>query len=116
MQGGGPAAPAATTGRGLAPAAWTHFFPPSEFQPLDRRAKLITELLPLLRSDAGLAFLSRAQLLLDGSTVAPLDVAALREATGIDYLADALTEQPEDALACISITFHEVKTLNLGCA
>lgn len=92
------------------PPGWTHFFLRSDWVPADRKVKLVQDLVPILGSAGGKQFVQKICQLQDDSCVAPLDYAALAEAvaTTIPYLGAALDGQPEEALACISVAFHQV--------
>ncbi|KAG1667273.1 hypothetical protein FOA52_012562 [Chlamydomonas sp. UWO 241] len=101
------------TGMGNAmPQGWSHFWPPGDYSPQDRKAKLVNDLAPFLASDEGRAFLDGLRQLPNDSSVCPLDFAAFVEAAEpmIAYLSLAVDGQPEEALACVSIAFHHALT------
>ena len=95
-----------------APAGWTHFFEASDYLPSDRKALLIQQLLPFLRSEeAWDRFLSKVALVgaAKEATALPLDFAAFADACGVPDVAEAVAHQPGDAIPCLSLAFHEAR-------
>lgn len=98
--------PAATA----APAAWSDYFPSIPYARGDHRAELAAELADYLSSDGGSSFVSAMRPCGDGSYSLTVDYVALASQSGIGALPEALEFAPSEALACMAVAAHEVRT------
>jgi hypothetical protein len=104
--------------RGLPPRAWSNFFILDEFDPADRRSKLISDMLPFLSSEAAWPWL-KSKILIVGAAgdelALSLNIPEFSAACNVAELVDAVTMQPSEAIPCLSIAFYEVLS-SLVCA
>lgn len=105
-QQGGAAAPAAAS----CLAAWAQYFPGSEYDPQDRKAILVNDLIEFLCTPAGVALLaaSAAAPLGQDRYVLHLDYEALAAASGNQDIDAALALQPAEGLSCICAAVYQV--------
>eukprot|EP00887_Chlorella_sp_A99_P007436 scaffold2.g7436.t1 len=106
----GAALGGATQGGALGPcrpAAWSAYFPAEEWEPGDRRAQLVAELLPLLRGPHGWRLLRDSMYQWHSHVVAELDWQEVAALAGATELGEALAFAPAEGLACLAAAVHE---------
>jgi DNA helicase MCM8 len=91
-----------------APSAWSDYFPPGEFNPNDRRALLIDDLVKFFTSDTGCSFVQALRPCVDGSYVLLVDYTELEAKSGLPDVPAALDGSPVEALGCVAVAAHEV--------
>jgi hypothetical protein len=91
------------------PAAWPIYLPSVDYDPADRRAILVAELLGALTTHDGWQLARRLRSYLSQQYVLPLDYQALLQlAAGSPDLEAAMEAEPAEALACVGVAVHEV--------
>lgn len=102
------AANAAPNGIPALPAAWTLYFPAREFRPDDRRALLIADLARYFASSPGWRQLSETLANpYEDRFHCQLDYESLLDGSRCEVVAEALSQLPEDALACVAAAAYE---------
>lgn len=90
------------------PPSWSMHFPAEEFDPNDRRALLIREMVNVFASGGGWELLSRSVRQHLDTYVAVLDYQLLCSVARSADLEAAMDMQPAEGLACLSACVYEV--------